>query len=107
MGVFPCLPIGETMPCDGAAVQEHPMTNEAGPAGRDILVIGASAGGVEALQALVAQFPADLAAAVFVVLHLAPDSISVLPRILDRAGPLPARAAEDGAVIRPGRIYVA
>jgi two-component system chemotaxis response regulator CheB len=83
------------------------MTTEARPASHDILVVGASAGGVEALQALVAGLPADLPAAVFVVLHLSPDSISVLSRILDRAGPLRAVTAEDGAVIRHGRIYVA
>jgi two-component system chemotaxis response regulator CheB len=75
--------------------------------GRDIIVIGTSAGGVEALQALVGGLPPDLPAAVFIVLHLAPQSPSFLPDILTRAGPLPAAQGRNGEVITPGRIYVA
>jgi two-component system chemotaxis response regulator CheB len=75
--------------------------------GRDIVVIGASAGGVEALGAIVAGLPADFPAAVFVVLHTSPQSPSILAGILDRAGPLPARYAEDRERIVPGRVYVA
>src|SRR3712207_329297 len=74
---------------------------------RDIIVIGASAGGVEALQALVRTLPPDLPAAVFVVLHVAPRSRSLLPEILSAAGPLPAVHAEDGMATERGRIYVA
>ncbi len=73
---------------------------------RDIVVIGASAGGVEALSALVAELPAALPAAVFVVLHLSRGR-SVLPEILTRAGRLPAVHPADGDPIAPGRIYVA
>jgi two-component system chemotaxis response regulator CheB len=76
-------------------------------AGHDIVVIGASAGGVEALRQVVHEFPSDLPAAVFVVLHVPPLAPSVLPRILSRAGPLPASQAQDGEAITPGRIYVA
>lgn len=74
---------------------------------RDIVVMGASAGGVETLAALVAGLPAEFPAAIFVVLHLLPTSHSVLPEILDRAGPLPAGTAESGEEIDRGRIYVA
>jgi two-component system chemotaxis response regulator CheB len=74
---------------------------------RDLIVVGASAGGVEALETLVAGLPADLPAAVIVVLHLAPGTPSVLPRILARAGPLPAVHARDGEPYETGRIYVA
>ena len=74
---------------------------------RDIVVIGASAGGIEALGLLVRQLPPELGAAVFVVLHLAPDHKSVLPRILSAAGPLPAKHAVDGEAVVPNRIYVA
>jgi two-component system chemotaxis response regulator CheB len=77
------------------------------PVSRDIVVIGASAGGVEALQTMVAGLPADLPATVFVVLHVAPRSRSFLPGILSAAGPLPACHATDGMEIQQGRIYVA
>src|SRR5437867_8287323 len=73
----------------------------------DIIVVGASAGGVEALRALVGRLPADLPAAILVVLHLAPHHKSVLPRILSGAGPLPATHAKDGEPLVPGHIYVA
>jgi two-component system, chemotaxis family, protein-glutamate methylesterase/glutaminase len=75
--------------------------------GRDIIVIGASAGGVTALETLAAGLPADLPAAVMVALHLAPGQSSTLPRILDRAGPLRASHADDGEAYERGRIYVA
>lgn len=73
----------------------------------DIIVIGASAGGVEALSHRVAQLPHDLPAAVFVVQHTAPDGPGLLAEILDRAGSLAARVAEDGEAIQRGVIYLA
>jgi two-component system, chemotaxis family, protein-glutamate methylesterase/glutaminase len=76
-------------------------------AGRDVVVVGASAGGVEALGALAGALPPDLAAAVLVVLHLPRAGFSALPSILDRSGPLPARTAVHGEPMRHGRIYVA
>ena len=75
--------------------------------GHDIIVIGASAGGVEALTSLVKRLPADLPAAVFAVLHISPESPSRLPEILSRAGKLPATQPRHGEEIRPGHIYVA
>jgi two-component system chemotaxis response regulator CheB len=74
---------------------------------RDIVVVGASAGGVEALTRLVKELPADLPASLFVVLHLPPDAHSVLPDILNRCGALRAGHPRDGETIVPGRIYVA
>lgn len=76
-------------------------------AARDVIVIGASAGGFEALQTLVEGFPAELPAAVFITLHLHERSGSILPDVLSRAGPLPAANAVHGEAIRAGRIYVA
>ena len=61
-----------------------------------LVVIGASAGGVESLRRLVAQLPPDLPAAVAVVLHLSPTSKSMLAAILSRSGPLPAHQAVEG-----------
>lgn len=72
-----------------------------------MIVVGASAGGVEALMTLVSGLPADLPAAVLIVLHIPAQSTSILPRILQRAGPLPAAHALDGMALRPGRIYIA
>jgi two-component system chemotaxis response regulator CheB len=73
----------------------------------DIIVVGTSAGGVEALQTLAARLPADLPAAVFVTMHVAPRAKSVLPEILSRAGVLPAMHATNGAPIENGIIYIA
>ena len=72
-----------------------------------IVVVGASAGGVEALQTLAAGLPPDLDAAVAVVLHLPTDAESRLAGILDRAGALPAETAADGEPLHAGRIHVA
>ena len=74
---------------------------------RDIVVVGASAGGVEALSTLVGQLPEDFPASVLVVLHLAAGHRSVLPDILTRAGKLPAVHPFDGEPLKRGRIYVA
>jgi two-component system chemotaxis response regulator CheB len=74
---------------------------------RDIIVIGASAGGFEAIQKLAAGLPADLPAAVFVTLHIHERSKGILPDLINRAGPLPAAHAVDGQQIHAGRIYIA
>lgn len=74
---------------------------------RDIIVIGASAGGVEALQRLCAALPADLPASIVIAQHLSPSARSMLPQLLSRAGPLPARVPDDGERLERGRIYVA
>jgi two-component system chemotaxis response regulator CheB len=74
---------------------------------RDMVVVGASAGGTEALTELVRGLPSDFPAAIFVVVHFPASTNSVLPRILSRAGSLPAIHADDGMTFQPGRIYVA
>lgn len=72
-----------------------------------LVVIGASAGGVETLKEVVANLPPDLPAAVCVVLHIAPSSPSALAHILGRAGRLPCRPATDGELLESGTILVA
>jgi two-component system chemotaxis response regulator CheB len=81
----------------------------AAPATRrhNLVVIGASAGGVETLQRVVRGLPPDLAATICIVLHLAPGSPSALAAILRRASSLPCRTAVDGERLRPGEILVA
>jgi len=74
---------------------------------RDIVVIGASAGGVEAVASLIEALPRDLAAAVFVVVHFPPHTTSVLPRIITRRGGMTAMHPEDGTPIELGCVYVA
>lgn len=74
---------------------------------RDIIVIGASAGGVEALRLLVHTLPERLDASVFVTLHFPAHRTSVLPRILSRVGHVPVVHPMDGEHIATGRIYVA
>jgi two-component system chemotaxis response regulator CheB len=72
-----------------------------------VVVVGASAGGVEALTTLAAGLPEDLDAAVCVVLHLPAGAESRLAEILSRAGPLPAVQVRGGEPLARGRIYVA
>jgi two-component system chemotaxis response regulator CheB len=76
-------------------------------ANRDILVIGTSAGGVEALLFLAKNLPRDFPAAVIVTIHLPRHSRSALDQILERAGPLPVRFVAHGERLRKGRIYLA
>jgi two-component system chemotaxis response regulator CheB len=76
-------------------------------AGRDIIVLGASSGGVETLTTVVSGLPQDLNAALFVVLHMPARGESLLPQILSRAGKLPAEHARDNEPVQKGRIYVA
>jgi two-component system chemotaxis response regulator CheB len=73
---------------------------------RDIVVIAASVGGIDALTGILHDLPADLPAAIFVVQHIGAWP-SVLPEILSAAGPLQARHARDGEPVEHGRIYVA
>jgi two-component system, chemotaxis family, protein-glutamate methylesterase/glutaminase len=73
---------------------------------QDIIVIGASAGGVQALTTLVAELPSNLPAAVFVVLHIGKGQ-STLPQILTRAGSLPALHPSNCERIMKGKIYIA
>lgn len=75
--------------------------------GHDIIVIGTSAGGLETLQRLVCALPVDLPAAVFIVIHISPQSPGLLPGILQIAGQLPVSYPQDGEIIEEGHIYVA
>ena len=74
---------------------------------RDIVVIGASAGGVSALLELVKALPANFPAPIFVVQHIAPDSPSILPQLLSSVSALKARHPQNGEIVEPGVIYVA
>jgi chemotaxis response regulator CheB len=70
--------------------------------GRDIVVVAASAGGLQPLRSLLSDLPANLPAALFVMLHVPATGGQTLPRILDRAGPLPADSAAEATGSGPG-----
>ena len=74
---------------------------------RDILTIGASAGGLAALTRLFGGMPKEFAPTVFVVVHISPTARSILPSLLERVGWLPAFHPGDDEPIRPGHIHVA
>jgi two-component system chemotaxis response regulator CheB len=74
---------------------------------RDIVIVGASAGGVPALMDLARALPADFPAPILVVLHLSPTSPSMLPELMSRDAALRVKHAQNGEVLKAGVIYVA
>ncbi|WP_221393243.1 chemotaxis protein CheB [Dyadobacter sp. NIV53] len=74
---------------------------------RDIVVIGSSAGGVNALKEIAASLPVNFNASVFIVQHISADSISMLPEILSYKGKLTTVHPADGETIQRGYIYIA
>ncbi len=76
-------------------------------ANHDVVAVGASAGGFQALRELAKGLPRDFPAALLVTIHLHPEASDVVPELIDRAGPLPAAFAKDGQEIVPGGIYIA
>ena len=74
---------------------------------RDIIVIGGSAGATAPLKAILGRLPADLPAAVFIVLHIPAHGIGILSTVASAAGKLPVRQAESGMPIETGGVYLA
>jgi two-component system chemotaxis response regulator CheB len=74
---------------------------------RDAIVVGASAGGIRALQGVLAGLPPELPASVLVVVHIPAHANSVLPTVLNGSSPLPTKFAEDGEPLKKGTVYVA
>jgi two-component system, chemotaxis family, protein-glutamate methylesterase/glutaminase len=72
-----------------------------------LVVIGASAGGLEALRSLLAGLPATFPAALCIVTHTSPESPGLLPQILDRVSRLPVAQASNGQRLESGHVYVA
>jgi two-component system chemotaxis response regulator CheB len=74
---------------------------------RDLVLVGASLGGLEAIQRLLSGLPKDFKATVLFVLHIAPNSLGYLSSILQRSSTLPVAPAADGEPLRPGHVFVA
>src|SRR5690606_8650053 len=73
---------------------------------RDLVVIGASTGGIEALRSIAGDLPSDFPASVCAVVHMSPDSPGILASILHGASRLSARCVQTREPLIPGTIYV-
>src|SRR5436305_1670225 len=93
--------------CGKAVGKTAVIKEERSMFGHDIIVIGASAGGVDALPRLVGSFPADLPASVFIVLHIPVQAPGLLPDIISRGASISVQNAIHGEKIRQGHVYVA
>jgi len=89
------------------SVRGSGMARQRAEAVQKVVVIGASAGGIDALTKVVSRLPGDLPAAVVIVQHLKVDRLTGLPAILGRFSPLPACLARDGMLLEAGVIYLA
>ncbi|MGV7216295.1 chemotaxis protein CheB [Bradyrhizobium sp. UFLA05-112] len=74
---------------------------------RDIIVIGGSAGATAPLKQILGRLPADLPAAIFIVLHIPAQGVGILSTVVSGAGKLPVRQAENGMKIETGHVYLA
>ena len=77
------------------------------PARVDVLAVGASTGGPDALAALLPQLPADLPVPVVVTQHMPPVFTRLFAQRLDTASALAVKEAEDGDVLQPGLVLLA
>jgi two-component system chemotaxis response regulator CheB len=73
---------------------------------REIVVVAASAGGIEALTRMLGRVSPTISATILVVVHIPAEASNTLARTLDRAGPLPATTVLDGERLEPGRVLV-
>ncbi|WP_434577988.1 chemotaxis protein CheB [Pseudomonas sp. Z1-6] len=83
------------------------MNGKLDASARNVVVIGTSAGGVQALMSFFEHLPSDLPAAFLVVLHIPAHEPSVLHSILSRVTRMRVKAAQDGERLEPGTVYVA
>ena len=99
--------LGRMFPSEDEHRSAHRRREQHTPPTHDRVVIGASAGGIEALLMLLTHLPAGLAASLFIVQHLSPSKPSQLATILRRAARLPVQWAAENRAITPSTIYVA
>src|SRR5262249_54017193 len=72
-----------------------------------IIVMGASTGGFEAFKKIIADLPADFNVPIFIVWHMSPDVLGILPEVLNRLNDIYAAHAYDNEEIKPNHIYIA
>src|SRR4051794_14095211 len=96
---YPKAGAGGAIPIGGTDISIRPPN-------QDLVVIGASAGGIEALSRLVATLPPDFPAPVVIAQHLEPSRVSHLRDILGRRSTLPVRSVDEHEVIASGVVYV-
>jgi two-component system chemotaxis response regulator CheB len=84
-----------------------PNSDPPSQAGRDAVLVAASAGGLNALTSVLSELPADFPASIAVVQHIEPHHRSLLAEILGRSCPLPVTQAADGQRFEPGVVHVA
>jgi len=88
-------------------LNDRPLPIDPAAAHFNVVAIGASAGGVEALHVVINSLPVDFPAAVLIVQHMDPRHRSLLAQLLRRHSRLPVKQASDGEVLRPGTVYLA
>jgi len=76
------------------------------PTNQDLVVVGASAGGIEALSQLVSTLPSDFPAPIVIAQHLDPSRVSHLGEILGRRSLLPVKSVDEHEALKPGVVYV-
>ncbi len=85
---------------------QHDMSHTK-PASFEVVAVGASAGGLDALRRILAPLPANFPLPLLIVQHLAPQHASLLAQILGRHTQLSVKEAEDGEILAPGHVYIA
>ena len=88
-------------------LNDRALPLEPAAAAFDVVAIGASAGGVEALHVVVNSLPADFPAAILIVQHMDPRHRSRLAELLNRHSRVPVKQASNGEILRPGTAYLA
>jgi len=111
MGYYPmCLIRAESMPTIAMSDQDQPSTPVASSNESTqlpyVIAVGASAGGLDALERFFQSLPVQTGAAFVVIQHLSPDHKSMMGNLLGRYTAMPVTTVEDGMTIAPDRIYL-
>ncbi len=95
-----------TAPGSGAEIRRRGEPPKTAGKSFPIVGLGASAGGLEALEKFIASVPADGGIAFIVVTHQHPGHVSMLPELLQKHTPMRVKIATDGAIVQPNHAYL-